>query len=180
MIRDFPYIFPGFHGIESKCHIRIVSEEGKATVIVCSQAPDNKGTSVQNAYEIIRDIVKSELKDKNSRKVFSASLIDEFADQLEKTEKFKVAIALFLLRQSSKVLRDEKTLLDIFKKQDIDIVWVEHWPLGTGLLQDESDYYLVKENETGSPSWHRININSFSKGLGYQEQELEKFDEIFA
>lgn len=180
MIENFFYTFAGFHGRESKCHLRIISEPEKPVIIVCSQTPDNIGTSVQNAYEIIRDAVINELSNRNNRKVFAASIIDEFADTLEKTKKIRVAVALFLLRQSSKALKNEKTFIDIFKKQDSDVVWIEHWPVGTGLLERESDYYNVQENEKGDPSWHRIDTNKEAAELGYDVSAIEKEESIFA
>jgi hypothetical protein len=135
---------------------------------------------VQNAYEIIKSIVFEDLRKANSRQTQAASVIDEFADALEKTKKFRVAIALFLLRQTAKDLRDEETALDIFKKRDMDVVWIEHWPRRTGLLDAESDYYIVVEDEGGSPNWNRINVARVAAELGYSASRMEKDESIFS
>ncbi|WP_287963423.1 hypothetical protein [Alcanivorax sp.] len=180
MIQDFFFEYPGFHRIKSRCHIRIVSEPTKPVVIICSQIPGNTGTSVQNAYEVIKASVLDDLGKGKEKRVKIASVLDEFADTLEKTKKFRVAIALFLLRQSAKGLRDEGTALDIFGKRNEDIIWIEHWPKGTGLLDKESDYYLVEEDEKGFPSWKRIlDMEKFTEKLGYPVSHIEKDESIF-
>lgn len=124
MRNDFFLDFPGFHGAESRCHIRTLQENNKPVVIICSQLPQNLGTSVQNAYEIIRKIIIEKLKD---------SGVSE---------------------------RDK-------------IYWVEHWPKGTGMLSEESDYYLVRESKSGEPVWTRYSTQYLSKELGYPIHDIE-------
>lgn len=52
MIYDDEFPFKGFHGCESKCGLEILHEGDKATVTL-TELPDNPGTSVTNAVEII-------------------------------------------------------------------------------------------------------------------------------
>lgn len=122
--KDFFLDFSGFHGAASKCHIRILKEDKKPIVVICSQLPQSYGTSVQNAYEIIKNDVFQKLKD-----------------------------------------------LGLSKKDNL--VWVEHWPEGTGLLTEESDYYMVKETKSGEPTWNRVSTSWLSKELGYPIYDIE-------
>lgn len=126
---DFFLDFQGFHGIASKCHIRILKGDAKPVVVICSQIPQNYGTSVQNAYEIIKNIV---------------------------------------LRKMEDIKPNEK------------LVWVEHWPEGTGLLSEESDYYLVKETSSGVPTWNRVSTSWISKEFGYPVYDIEIPTSLFS
>ena len=181
MQEDFFYEFPGFHGIRSKCHLRIVAESGKPVVIVCSQPPDNPGTSVQNAYEIIRDQVYQYLSSKKNeeKKRLAAETLDDFAATIEKTKKLTVAVVVFLLKQVSGILKNEKSLLDLLKKENPSVVWLEHWPAGTGLSR-EIDYLLVSENEAGSPQWNRVDVGTLAKKLGYTATQISIPESTFA
>jgi hypothetical protein len=174
MQEEFFHEFPGFHRTRSKCHLRIIAEPGKPVVIVCSQPPDNPGTSVQNAYEIIRNQVYQYLSNKTveEKKKFAAEKLDEFAATIEKTKKLTVAVVVFLLKQFSGVLKNEKSLLDLLNKENPAVVWLEHWPAGTGLSPTEVDYLLVSENETGSPKWTRVDVAVLAKQLGYSSAQI--------
>ncbi len=173
MQENFFYKFQGFSGIDSKCHLRIVAELGKPVVIVCSQPPDNTGTSVQNAYEIIREQAYKYLlsKETKRKKVLAAESLDDFAAAIEKTQQLKLGVVVFLLKQIAGVLKNEKSILDLLKKENLSVVWLEHWPPGTGLTFEES-YSLVSEDETGSPQWRRVDVSDFAEELGYTADQL--------
>ena len=42
------YEYPGFHGCLSHCDLEIVRSSSKTTLIICTELPDNPGTSVTN------------------------------------------------------------------------------------------------------------------------------------
>jgi hypothetical protein len=53
------YIHPTPHGGRCRVRIYLPDEEGDAPVVVCSELPDNKGTSVTNAAErIAAEVIK--------------------------------------------------------------------------------------------------------------------------
>jgi hypothetical protein len=53
------YIHPTPHGGRCRVRIYLPDEEGDAPVAVCSELPDNKGTSVTNAAErIAAEVIK--------------------------------------------------------------------------------------------------------------------------
>ena len=48
---DYIHYYRGYWSGGGKCRIRIYQEEGEASVIICSQLPDNHNTSVTNMAE---------------------------------------------------------------------------------------------------------------------------------
>jgi hypothetical protein len=51
------YQFRGFHGWESKCGLRIVPLQNRRAMVICSELPDNPGTSVTNFVEELAALV---------------------------------------------------------------------------------------------------------------------------
>lgn len=51
------YHFRGLHGCESKCGLRILTREDGRVVVICSELPDNPGTSVTNFVEELAGLV---------------------------------------------------------------------------------------------------------------------------
>ncbi len=51
---DYAHRFKGLGGLPSRCRIRLyLGDEGEAPVVICSELPDNPGTSITNAAEFI-------------------------------------------------------------------------------------------------------------------------------
>lgn len=50
---NYIHYYRGYWSNEGKYHIRIYQEEGKEPVVICSQLPDNKNTSVTNMAEYL-------------------------------------------------------------------------------------------------------------------------------
>lgn len=180
MKEDFFFEFPGFHNINSKAHVRIVQDGTKPFVLIVSQTPDNVGTSVQNAYEILRERMKEyvEREHAKGRNVAIAGSIDDFANLVLEAKNCLQATVVFLLRQASSVLRGKNEVINALRRS-AEIVWIEHWPPGTNMDPTEDDYLLVTEDWAGSPKWRRIDITAFSKTLGYDSLGLAKSPELF-
>jgi hypothetical protein len=175
MREEFFLDYPGFGGFLSKCHLRIIVEPGKPAVVVCSQPPNNSGTSIQNAYEIIRDHVYKYLQEKlvEEKKNETAKAVDEFAETIENTKKLRIALIIFLLKQFSGKLKNKEGILDVLTKDVPEVVWIEHWPKGTGLNHLDVDYLQVSENEAGSPSWTRVSTSDLARKLGLKPSDIE-------
>ncbi len=50
---DYVHHYRGYWSEGGKCRIRIYQEDGHATVVICSQLPDNDNTSVTNMAEYL-------------------------------------------------------------------------------------------------------------------------------
>jgi hypothetical protein len=174
MREEFLLEFTGFHGCPSRCHIKIISDQTKPVVVMCSQVKSNPGTSIQNAYEIIRERVFNYLSEKSQAemKERKALVLDELAQTIDSTKKFHIAMIVYLLRYASKKLRGQHPLLDQLKVETPELYWIEHWPEGTGIGY-EVNYLLVSENEAGSPMWQRISIDQIANKLGYEPSDFE-------
>ena len=181
MRENFVLNFPGFANSNSQCHIRILADPDKPVVIVCSQFLNYTGTSIMNAYEIIRGYIYDYLsmKHRNELKEEIAQELDHLAKIIEKTRKFRIAFVVYLLRFAAKLLTNRLPFIKQLKESKPEIYWVEHWPEGSGILTG-TNYLLVSENEVGDPSWKKIDVASISKSLGYEQKDFEIPDEIVA
>ena len=47
------YEYPGFQNCYSKCELEIVRSSGKTTLVICTELPDNPGTSVTNCAAVL-------------------------------------------------------------------------------------------------------------------------------
>lgn len=52
-IHDYVHRYRGYWSDGGKCRIRIYQEEGQDPVVICSQLPENKNTSVTNMAEYL-------------------------------------------------------------------------------------------------------------------------------
>lgn len=181
MREDFHLEFPGFSGLQSRCHVRVLAESKKPMIVICSQVRTKPGTSIMNAYEIIRGHVFDYLAKKQSEKLRhdTAMELEGFAETIEKTRKLRVAIIAYLLRFAARALTNRVPLLDQINREEPELYWIEHWPKGTGLGEDV-DYLLVSENEVGDPNWQRVNFAKLVEHLGYSEADFKIPDEAVA
>jgi len=181
MREDFHLTFPGFGECESRCHIRILADPGKPIVVICSQLKTKPGTSIMNAYEIIRGYVYEYLAKKHSEKLKydTAQELEGLAETIEKAKKLRVAIVIYLLRLAARVLTGQAPKIDQICWEEPDAYWIEHWPEGTGPLH-EVDYLLVSENEVGNPKWHRVNAFRFAERIGYTQEDFAIPEEVVA
>jgi hypothetical protein len=60
-IQDYIHHYRGYWSGGGKCRIRIYREDGRASVVICSQLPDNENTSVTNMAEYLAAEVTQEL-----------------------------------------------------------------------------------------------------------------------
>lgn len=177
----FHLVFSGFHGYLSRCHVRILADSGKPMVVICSQVKTKPGTSVMNAYEIIRGIVFDYLAKRHSEKLKhdTATELEGLAETIEKTRKHRVALVAYLLRLAARALTNRVPLLEQINREEPELYWIEHWPKGTG-VGDDVDYLLVSENEVGEPRWGRINYSKLAESIGYTGVDFEIPDEAVA
>ena len=54
--------YKGFHGCDCKCGLRIVPLTDGRVVVICSELPDNPGTSVTNFAEELAGLVCAEYR----------------------------------------------------------------------------------------------------------------------
>jgi hypothetical protein len=179
--KDYFWEFEGWNKVPSRVHIRIVHEAGKPMMIVCSQPLYGAGTSVQNAYKILKKHLMPTFemrlgyKESSSSKEEIASLIEE----IKKCKKIVTGIAIWALGKLSK-----KLTRDIYHKYklrpNLDVVWLEHWPPGTDpIMGPPNDYLLIRENNAGESLHLRVDATEFIQMLRYDPSKIMKSREIF-
>ena len=134
MRENFLLEFDGFGGAPSRCHVKILASPNKPIVIMCSQVKSNPGTSIMNAYEIIRERVFTFLAEnyRNKQKEKAAESIDELSRVLESTKKLRIALVIYILKFASSSLRSNPSLLKQINSEAPEVIWLEHWPEGIG------------------------------------------------
>ncbi len=179
--KDYFWDFCGWNNVPSRVHIRIVHEKEKPLIVVCSQPLYGAGTSVQNAYKILRKhlnpIFKIRLgyKENQTRKEEVIRLIDE----IKNSKRLFTGVILWGLSKLAACLsRDAYHLYQL--RPDLQVVWLEHWPPGTDLIMGPpDDYLLVRENNCGEPIWFRIDADELIEAIGYEPSSIRKGSEIF-
>lgn len=178
---DFFLNFEGFHGTPSRAHIRLVHDEGKPMVVVCSQPLYGAGTSVQNAFEIIREEIWPKVEGRISYpyKQPMAAELDSLKAAIQNNGKVTSGLAVWAIEKLSTWLcRD--TYHRTFLRPNLKVVWLEHWPPGTCSMLGPPDHYLlVRENGKGAPAWIRVDLARLAEELGYPLSEIKKAEAIF-
>ena len=179
--KDYFWEFEGWNKVPSRVHIRIVHDPDKPMMVVCSQPLYGAGTSVQNAYKILRKHLASTFemrlgyKEKQNSKDEMLGLIEE----IKQSRKISTGIAIWALEKLS--MRLSRDTYHKYKlRPDLNVVWLEHWPPGTDpIMGPPDDYLLVRENYAGKPTHLRIDAKEFIELLRYDPNVIMKPREIF-
>ena len=179
--KNYFWEFEGWHKVPSRVHIRVVHTPGKPMIVVCSQPLYGAGTSVQNAYSIIKNHLMPlfEMRLGYKDQITSKDEVLGLIEEIRKSKKILSGVAIWMLGKLSKRLsRDNYHKFRL--KPELDVVWLEHWPPGTdALMGPPDDYLLVRENNAGESVHLRVDAEEFIKILGYDPKEIMKSIEIF-
>ena len=155
---EFIYPYTGWAGVDSKCHIRILEDNDKPTVYICSQLPGNIGTSITNMAEnIAKEHIETYLRKNNFKlsKFLERYYKDEHTKQI-KPSKILDDIIKLLKEKNLTVLSLEiiKIALQAIEDNQPEIIWVEHYPKGTGISQEDT-YAIVNFDKKNNwlPDW---------------------------
>jgi hypothetical protein len=174
-MQEFTYEFAGFHEIPSRCHIRILDEVNKPLVIMCSQVPENPGTSVTNMAEYIALDVKKYLEKNNFtlasaiseyvRKKKISEMLGDLINGLKTAKKYSI-FALESVKLALEYSEKHRRLKNRVNK----FIWVEHYASGVGLHPNGS-YAIVRFNEESwEPNWSYVSLSALAKYTGYSEE----------
>ena len=177
-MEEFIHEFSGLGGIQSKCHIRILNEEGKPLVIMCTQVADNEGTSVTNMAEYIAIDVKNYLERDNLtlataiarylREKKLSEMLSDLIGGLKEANKYSV----FALESIKLALEYTERYRSIKERYD-GFIWVEHYPTGVLSIVKNDMYSIVTfDDETWQPTWGHCYIESVSEYTGYSPDKF--------
>lgn len=172
-MEEFIHDFTGFHGVPSKCHIRILNDKDKKLVIMCSQVYEKPGTSVTNMAEHIAIDIKKYLEQDNftlatviarylrEKKLYE--MLDDLIAGLKSSKKYSI----FAL-ESIKLALEHTEKYRETKNRTNDFIWVEHYSAGRFSLLPEGDYSVVVfDRNTWQPQWHHMPIHKVVEYTGY-------------
>jgi len=175
--QDFVYKFNGFFGCPSRCHIRILDDEGKPLVIICSQMAKNPGTSVTNMAEILARDMKLYLEQDNFTLVaaiqnyIQQSRFTKMLDDLVKRLKESKNLTIFAL-ESIKLALEYRERQTERTGRIKNCIWVEHYAPRLG-LSERATYAVVNfEPDSWTPSWDYMPLAKLVAKTGYPEDDF--------
>ena len=172
---EFVYPFTGFSGVQSRCHIRILDDQDKPTVVVCSQMATKSGTSVTNAAEIIAKNVREFLERDNVtlmqaiqnyiKKSRFTEILDDLVRKL-KESKNPIVLALDSLKLA---LEYRERYLE---RTDKHLVWVEHYAAGLGLGPKERYAIVTFHPDSWTPNCDYVSRATVASRTGYSPADF--------
>lgn len=168
---EFVYSFIGFGGVQSRCHIRILDDQDKPIVVVCSQMATKSGTSVTNAAEIIAQNVVREFLERDN-----VTLMQAIRNYIKKSRSTKILDDLVRKLKESKTpivfaLESLKLALEYrerhLERTDKSLVWVEHYAAGLGLGPRESYAIVTFHQDSWTPNWDYVSLATVASRTGY-------------
>lgn len=169
LLRDIDFEFAGFSGTEGRCHIRLArASEQAPLVIVCSQYQNYYGTSVTNGFELIftklfRDI--AELRVDGVR-------FDDSLPIVKDSRNAHLVFERLLNRILPKRYRTPTAVRLDFVQMFSSLIWIEHYPEGTGIHPSAATVSVVTLDSNGSPVWRHGLSNEEVQASGLNRKQL--------
>ena len=157
--QEFIYSFSGFSGVQSRCHIRILDDQDKPLVVVCSQMATKPGTSVTNAAEIIAQDVREFLERDN------ATLMSAIQNYIKN-------LTVFALESVKLALEYRERHMERTGKLN-GLVWVEHYAAGLGLAPRGSYAIVTFDQDSWTPNWDYVSLVTVAEKTGYPTADFE-------
>jgi hypothetical protein len=165
MKEDFFCNFKGFWNCNARCHIRLLHEDKRPLIVICSECPDNTGTSICNAFEMIyKEILAKIKKDKLAKE------LDEFNKIYGMRKNLVQAIISYIIQSFEKNLKNQSSIFNKIPNTK-DLIWCEHWPKEPSW---EEEYWEVNHCTGQKPRWKKIDLKDLSQRTGYKLLDLDK------
>jgi hypothetical protein len=176
--QEFVYSFSGFSGVLSRCHIRVLDDQDKPLVVLCSQMASKPGTSVTNAAEIIALNVREYLERDNTtlmsaiQNYVKKSRFTKMLDDLVKQLKESKNLTVFALESIKLALEHRERHVECTGKLN-GIIWVEHYSAGLGLAPQDSYSIVTFEQDSWTPSWEYVPLETVAQRTGYSSADFQ-------
>ncbi len=176
--QEFIYSFSGFSRVPSRCHIRILDDQDKPIVVVCSQMATKPGTSVTNAAEIIAQNVREFLERDNAtlmsavQNYIMKSRFTKILDDLVKQLKGSKNLTIFALESVKLALEYRERHVERTGKLN-GLVWVEHYAAGLGLAAQKSYAIVTFDQDSWTPSWEHVSLATVAAKTGYPTADFD-------
>jgi len=137
-------VYPSSGLGKSICHIFIGKIRNRYSV-VCTQLPNNSGTSITNGFEMINEKVKAIIKN------YQSSLRDDLMSSLNDPKTYvRGVLKKFFGIGMSKIIPQIISRFNLIQQK---INWIEQWPINTAFDKNKNEYSIVTVDQMGSPNW---------------------------
>jgi len=183
-MEEFIHEFAGFHGAPSRSHIRILNDNNKPLVIMCSQVADKPGTSVTNMAEYIAVDVKKYLEQDNFTlasaiaRYLRTKKLPEMLGDLINGLKSANKYSIFTL-ESIKLALEYSEQYKHQEKRINEFVWVEHYSSDVGFHPDGRYAVVSFDEKSWQPNWKHGPIKYIADHTGYSETCFESPSQSF-
>lgn len=168
MLKDIDFEFVGFGGTQGRCHLRLVRASDTAPlVVVCSQYADYYGTSITNGFELIVTKLIDDIANSRVEGVGFAGPVPTIAGG-----RSEHLLERLLQRMLPKRYRSSSAVSVDFVQLFASVIWIEHYPKGTGLLTDVATASVVSLGSDGSPIWRHGVSNEVIRASGLSREQL--------
>ncbi|MCC6507340.1 MAG: hypothetical protein IT475_18070 [Aquimonas sp.] len=176
--QDFIYSFSGVSGAPSRCHIRILEDENRPLVVVCSQMSATAGTCVTIAVETITHDIRQFLERDNVtlmsaiQNYITKSRFTKILDDLVAQLKQSKNMTIFALESLKLALEYHERFNERSGKLN-GLVWVEHYAEGLGLAPYGSYAIVSFDKDSWTPYWNYLSLENLAELTGYPTSDFE-------
>lgn len=176
--QEFVYSFSGFSGVPSRCHIRVLEDQDKPLVVLCSQMANKPGTSVTNAAEMIAQNVREFLERDNAtlmsaiQNYVKKSRFTKMLDDLVKQLKESKNLTVFAIESIKLSLEYRERHVERTGKLN-GLMWIEHYAAGLGLAPQGSYAIVTFEQDSWTPSWEYVSLSTVAQRTGYPSANFQ-------
>lgn len=174
-MNDFIHHFQGFWGTEGRCHIRMLDEENKPLVIICSQGFPVRGTSITNAVDDLYGNMQQYLMQSN------LTLTSSISSYLENKRWSKILLDLIeairgksiteFTLESLKIALEKRENFKNREDKIRNLIWVEHYPK---TIHDSPWHMIVSfADDTWTPSWRPVTLEELACDTKYTIEQLD-------
>jgi hypothetical protein len=157
-----------------RCHVRILYARNQPTAVIFSQLLNYTGASIRNTYEFIREEAERILSEEQTRQ--TEEILSEEAEKISNIARESSSFSLGMLAYLSDLVQealDDETQ-GLINPVDInsEVIWIEHWPQGTGMEEEMDEYYIVSENSNGKLNWKEVTVDRLAQVTNYEGDQF--------
>lgn len=167
--KDIDFEFVGFGGTEGRCHIRLVQAgDNSPLIIVCSQYQNYFGTSVTNGFELIVTKLFHDIAEHRIDGFNFDNIQPVLEDNRSAHSVFESLMNLIMPRKYASAIAGKLDIARLFSS----VIWIEHYPKGTGILSTDATVSVVTLDQDGRPVWQYGLSNKVLQASGLKRNQL--------
>jgi len=180
---EFIHNFSGFWNIPSRCHVRLLDDEDKPLIVICSQLAKDPGTSVTNAAELIAKQIQNYLSQNNLtlsaaiQRYVKSSRFTKMLDDLICRLRDSKNLTIFTLESVKLALEYRERQFQRTGKIN-NIIWIEHYSKAVGFFHEDRYAIVSFEHDSWTPRWEHLPGAELANRTGYSVSEFQIPDAV--